>query len=57
MSGRCKSCNVILFDEELTNKYPGTNEYVELCNKCLDIALNPDSAFDDYGTVTTEYHE
>ncbi len=55
MSGHCKSCDTILFDEELTAKYPGTNEYVELCFRCLDIALNPDNVNDFY--QTTDHYE
>jgi len=53
MSGRCKSCNTVLFDEELTAKYPGTNEYIELCFYCLDIANNPDNVDDTYHTTKT----
>ena len=57
MSGRCKSCNVVLFEEELTTKYPGTNEYTELCFKCLDIALNPDTVVDEYPQGSNIYTE
>lgn len=57
MCGRCKSCNVPLFEEELTSKYPGTNEYTELCFKCLDIALNPESVLDEYPTGSQYYEE
>ncbi len=57
MSGRCKSCNTVLYDEELTSKYPGTNEYTELCFSCLDIALDPDSVQDDYPQGSMHYEE
>ena len=50
MCGRCKSCNSVLYDEELTQKIPGTNEYTDLCARCLDIALNPDNVDDTYHT-------
>lgn len=32
---RCLSCNTILSDKEAVRKYAGTNEYLELCNKCV----------------------
>lgn len=51
MSGRCKACDVILFEQELTTKYPGSNQYTELCFQCLEIAENPDSVDDSYHTV------
>lgn len=35
MSGRCAACNVILTDEEMVNKWPGTAEYAGLCFTCL----------------------
>lgn len=35
MSGRCRSCNCILTDDEMTTKWPGTTEYTELCFTCL----------------------
>lgn len=35
MSGRCRACNVILTDDEMTNKWPGTSKYTELCFSCL----------------------
>ena len=50
MCGRCKSCNVELYDDELTTKYPGSSEYVDLCFRCLDIAMNPDNVDDNYHT-------
>lgn len=35
MSGRCKSCNCILEDQEMASKWPGTDEFTELCFVCL----------------------
>lgn len=35
MAGRCKACNVILTEDEMTNKWPGTTEYTDLCFSCL----------------------
>jgi len=57
MSGHCKACDVTLFDDELTAKYPGTNEYIELCFRCLDIALDPDSAPDFYENKPNDHYE
>ena len=57
MSGRCKSCNVVLFDEELTTKDQVTGQYLELCFKCQDIAENPDSVNDDYPQGQMFYEE
>lgn len=36
MSGRCRSCNVILNEDEMTTKWPGTTEYTDLCFTCLN---------------------
>jgi hypothetical protein len=47
MSGRCKACNVILTEDELTSKYPGSNEFIELCFKCLDMGTEGEEEFDD----------
>ncbi len=57
MSGRCKSCNVVLFDEELTTKDPVTGQYLELCFKCQDIAENPENVLDEYPTGQMYYEE
>lgn len=39
MSGRCKACDCVLSDFELTRKIKsditGKKEYVELCNTCF----------------------
>lgn len=34
MSGRCKSCNTILTDDEMVAKYPNSEEYCDLCFSC-----------------------
>ena len=34
MSGRCKSCNTILTEDEMCAKWPGTDDYCELCSYC-----------------------
>lgn len=31
---RCKACNKILNDFELTRKFSGSGEFVDLCNGC-----------------------
>lgn len=57
MSGRCKACDVILFEEELTTKDPITGEYLELCFRCQDIAENPDECIDYYPDGSQQYVE
>lgn len=57
MCGRCKSCNTVLFDEELTKKWPGTQEYVDLCTHCMQIALNPDAVPDYYEHKVNDHYE
>ncbi len=32
---RCRACDVILTDYEMTRKSSVTGEYVDLCNKCF----------------------
>jgi hypothetical protein len=56
MSSRCKACNVVLFEEELKTKWPGTQEFTDLCTHCMTIALDPDSVNDSYGEPST-YNE
>jgi hypothetical protein len=52
MAGRCKACNSVLTEQELKTKYPDTNTYTELCDKCSDLSdeyydileyINPDT--------------
>ena len=57
MSGRCESCNVVLFEEELTTKDQVTGQYLELCFRCQDIAENPDSVVDEYPNGQMFYEE
>ena len=57
MSGRCKACNVVLFDEELTTKDPTTGEYLELCFKCQEISDNPEAVDDFYPEGSKQYVE
>lgn len=57
MSGRCKACNVVLFDEELTTKDPATGEYLELCFKCQEISDNPEAVDDFYPEGSKQYVE
>lgn len=35
MSGRCRSCNCILSEDEMTYKWPGTETYSDLCFECI----------------------
>ncbi len=36
MTGRCKSCNCILDEFEMSTKYAGTSEYIDVCFTCKD---------------------
>jgi len=36
MSGRCRACDVILNEYEMTRKYPVSGEYYDLCSSCSD---------------------
>ncbi len=55
MSGRCKACNVILNEQELTTKDPVTEQYMDLCISCKFISDHPDDVKDYY--ETTNYYE
>lgn len=57
MSSRCKACNVILFDEELTTKDTETGEYLELCFACKFISDHPDDVKDYYDTSGNNHYE
>ena len=35
---RCKACNIILSDYELSRKDSETGEFIDLCNRCLTSA-------------------
>ena len=37
MSGRCKSCNCVLSEDEMVHKWPGTPEYSDLCFTCMSL--------------------
>lgn len=52
MSGRCKSCNTILTEDEMCAKWPGSDDYCDLCSSCI-CKSDPDAEwdsdpFDDY---------
>lgn len=57
MSSRCKACNVVLFEEELTTKDPVTGKYLELCFKCQEISDNPEAVDDFYPEGSKQYVE
>lgn len=38
---RCKACDAIMNKFELTRKYAGTTQYVDLCNRCFS-TINKD---------------
>ena len=51
---RCVCCNVNLSDKESTNRHPTTNEFLDMCTKCLNIAgIDPVSS----GVTDTQYED
>lgn len=54
---RCRACDVVLSEQELTQKWPGTDDYSDMCLDCLEIALDPDSAEDYYPDFGEEHYE
>lgn len=54
---RCRACDVVLSEQELTQKWPGTDDYSDMCLDCLEIALDPDSAEDYYPGFGEEHYE
>ena len=57
MTGRCKSCNTILSDEEMTHKtlVNGKASYTELCTYCF--VLSEDDTPDDMDYSGLFYNE
>jgi hypothetical protein len=52
LSGRCKSCDDILDEVEMTRRWPGSNDFCELCGRCLaaseeDYEYDPLDDFDN----------
>jgi hypothetical protein len=45
MSGRCKSCNAVLTEDEICAKWSGSDDYCELCSYCLK-QTDPDIEID-----------
>ncbi len=45
MSGRCKSCNEVLDEFEMKTKWPGSNEFCDLCTDCLSLSSDGDDDF------------
>lgn len=46
MSGRCKACNAVLFDHELTLKYPD-GSYTDVCTNCFNLTELAESMTED----------
>jgi hypothetical protein len=46
MSGRCRSCNTVLTDEELCYKTPLDGQYTDLCFRCLSLGEEGEDDFD-----------
>ena len=43
---RCVACNVILTTQESTQKFVGSGDYVDMCNKCLS-TIDEDVQYSD----------
>ena len=59
MCGRCKSCNVVLTDDEMCAKWPNSEDYCELCTHCMHLS-NPDAVLeaDDFDIlILDDEHE
>lgn len=39
---RCKACDKIMTDYELTKKFSGSGEFVDLCNECSRFLIDDD---------------
>ena len=39
---RCKACDKIMTDYELTKKFSGSGEFVDLCNECSRFLVDDD---------------
>lgn len=39
---RCKACDKILSDYELTKKFSGSGEFVDMCNECSRFLVEDD---------------
>jgi len=51
---RCSCCNVNLSDKESTNRHPVTNEFLDMCTKCLNaVGIKPVSS----GVEDTTYED
>ena len=46
MSGRCRSCNTVLTDQEMCFQCPDTDEYTEMCFRCLSLSEADEDLFD-----------
>ena len=55
---KCISCDVILSNDEATTKSPITDDYLDMCNACLDSivrAENPISSSNDGGIDLADF--
>lgn len=55
MSGRCKSCDSVLSDEDMCYKDYKTGEYTELCYKCRQVDYEEDLPFNAGSGIELEY--
>lgn len=61
MSGRCKSCNVILFDTELSQKIEDEEGnflgYEDLCNRCRNHSMSEFDYVEDHEHIHNNLEE
>lgn len=46
MSGRCRSCNTVLTEEEMTAIDPLTAQYYDMCFRCSGLGEEGEDEFD-----------
>lgn len=46
MSGRCRSCNTVLTDEEMVALDPLTDTYYDMCFRCVGLGEEGEDEFD-----------
>lgn len=46
MSGRCRACNTVLTDEEMTAIDPLTEQYYDMCFRCIGLGEEGEEEFD-----------
>ena len=54
MSGRCRSCNTVLTDEEMTAIDPLSEEYYDMCFRCTGLGEEGEDEFDVFESLEEE---